>query len=555
MNGLMMDYPLTLAHLFDRASRFYAYREVVSKLPEGTHRYTYGEFHGRTRRLMGALSELGIGPGDRVATFAFNSYRHLELYFAIPCSGAVLHTLNIRLFPEQLTFVVNHAEDQLIFVDRALVPLLEKLAPTFRSVKGYVVMGGVPEDTTLEPVYDYEELVENGREEDPVTTGERSAAALCYTSGTTGDPKGVLYDHRSLVLHSFALCFADTGAVSEGDTVFVVVPQFHANAWGLPFAAVMTGAKQVFPGPFMQSEHLADLMESERVTLAAGVPTLWIALYHHLQERERDLSCLTRMLVGGAAMPRSLIEAFEEEFGIPVLHAWGMTETAPLGSIARLKSNASDLPRDERFRLRAKQGMPPPGIDMRIVDDQGVEQPWNGEAVGEVQVRGPWVAGAYYEVPVSSTSFTEDGWFRTGDVASMDRHGFMQITDRTKDLIKSGGEWISSVELENVIMSHPGVRECAVIAIPHEKWSERPLAAAVAVEGEEELPLEALNQFLEGKVARWWLPEAVAWLDELPKTSVGKFDKKALRRMVAEGAIPLPSAVGPSGAGEAAPTS
>lgn len=542
MNGLMMGYPLTLTHILDRAPRYYPYREVVSRLDDGVHRYTYGDFHRRVRKLMGALAELGVEPGDRVGTFGFNSYRHLELYFGVPCAGAVLHTLNIRLFPDQLTYVVNHAEDRFIFVDRALVPHLETLAPTFDTVQGYVVMGGVPEGTTLDPVYDFEALLDAADEADPADLDERQAAALCYTSGTTGEPKGVLYDHRSLVLHSFGLCLTDSLAVSERDTALIVVPQFHANAWGTPFASVMTGCKQVFPGPFMQPEHLADLMESEKVTLAAGVPTLWIGLYHHLKERPRDLPYLDRMVVGGAAMPRSLIEAYERDFGIRVIHAWGMTETAPLGTVSRLKTNQEQLAEDERYEIQAKQGMPPPGVDMRIVDDEGRVLPWDGTSMGEVQVRGPWVAASYYRVP-ESPSFTDDGWFRTGDVATMDAHGFMQITDRTKDLIKSGGEWISSVELENAIMAHPSVKECAVIAVPHDKWLERPLAAAVAAD--DEISLGDLHAFLEDRVARWWLPDALAWLPELPKTSVGKFDKKSLRRMVADGGITVPPAADP----------
>ena len=575
MNGLMMDYPLTLTHLLDRAPRFFGYREVVSKLPEGVHRYTYNDFHERVGRLMGALAELGVEPGDRVATFAFNSFRHLELYFAIPCGGAVLHTLNIRLFDDQLTYVVNHARDGVIFVDRALVPRLEALAHTFEPVRAYVVMGGVPEDTSLSPVYDYEELVESSPSVPAASLGERTAAALCYTSGTTGDPKGVLYDHRSLVLHSFASCASDSLGVSEGDSILVVVPQFHANAWGLPFTAVMAGAKQVYPGPFMQPEHLAAMIESERITIPAGVPTLWIGLFHYLKAHPHDTSSVTRMLVGGSAMPKSLIDAYDKELGIPVLHAWGMTEMTPLGTVAMLKSNAADLSEDERLTLRAKQGMPPAGVDMRIVDEDGEPLSWDGASVGEVQVRGPWVARAYFQgvtdgqavegeagnasraaspgatepdsagvslKPSEAGPFTPDGWFRTGDVATLDEHGFMQITDRTKDLIKSGGEWISSVELENAIMAHPAVKECAVIAVPSDRWLERPLAAAVPVDGEDGPSLDALRTFLEGKVAKWWMPDAVTWLEALPKTSVGKFDKKTLRRMVEEGDIQLPAA-------------
>lgn len=541
MDGLMMDYPLTLGQILERAPRYYGYQEVVSKLPEGLHRYTYADFYTRVRKLMGALRTLGVSKGDRVATFAFNSYRHLEIYFATPCSGGVLHTLNIRLFEDQLSYIVNHAEDQFIFVDRALVPQLERVAHTFETVRGYIVMGGVPDDTSLSPTYDYDALLDQAEETDTVDLDERSAAALCYTSGTTGEPKGVLFDHRSLVLHSYASCMADTLGISESDSILVVVPQFHANAWGLPFSAVMTGAKQVFPGPFMQPEHLAELIESEGVTVPAGVPSLWIALYHHLKEHPRDLSKVRVTLVGGSAMPKSLIKAFEQDFGVSVLHAWGMTEMSPLGTAARLSASMQELPDEDRYALQAKQGMPVAGVDMRVVDGEGHLLPWDGTSVGEVQVRGPWVAREYFKAVDPRASFTDDGWFATGDVASMDEHGFMQITDRTKDLIKSGGEWISSVELENAIMAHPSVKECAVIGIPDEKWSERPLAAAVAVEGEEEVTLEDLHRFLSDKVAKWWFPNGVAWLEALPKTSVGKFDKKVLRRMVVEGSISLPA--------------
>lgn len=535
MDGLMMHFPLTIQHVLERAATIHPRKEVVSKTSEGVHRYTYADMHGRVRRLIGALRSLGVEDGDRIATFAFNSYRHLELYFALPCMGAVLHTLNIRLFAEQLQYVVNHAEDKLVFVDAALAPLLEQQQAHFPTVRGYVIMGGDAKSTTLSPAYDYETLLSEADEvSDLPELDEEQAAALCYTSGTTGEPKGVFYSHRALFLHTLGANQASSLGLTERDTVLAVVPQFHANAWGLPYACALAGANQIHPGPFLQPEHLVSIIEDERVTVAAGVPTIWIGLYHYLKAHPRDVSTLRMTLVGGAAMPRGLIRAFEEELGIPVLHAWGMTETTPLGSICRLRGYMEDWPPERRYDVQAKQGVPAACVEMRIVGEDGQPLPWDGKAMGEVQVRGPWIVGQYYGVPRSPESFTDDGWFRTGDVATMDSAAYMQITDRTKDLIKSGGEWISSVELENVIMSHPGIRECAVIAIPDEKWQERPLAVAVpASDGGEGLTEADVLEFLNGKVADWWKPEKVEFAEELPKTSVGKFDKKALRERYA----------------------
>lgn len=535
MDGLMMDFPLTIQSILARAVRMYPGKRVVSKTPEGMHEYTYSDMHARVLKLGNVLRTLGVEDGDRVATFAFNGFRHLELYFAAPCIGAVLHTLNIRLFPDQLRFIVNHAEDKVVFVDAALVPLLEAQQDHLTSVRAYVIMGGGGIETTLSPAYDYEQLLaESAPDLELPMLREEQAAALCYTSGTTGDPKGVLFSHRSLFLHTLALNLADSLATRESDRVLIVVPQFHANAWGLNYACAFCGADQVFPGPFMQPESLASLIESERVTIAAGVPTLWIGLYHHLKAHEHDISSLRSTVVGGAAMPRALIEAYQEELGVEVLHAWGMTELAPLGTVSRLRGHMADWSTSQRLDVQAKQGMPVPGIEMRIVDDKGVEQPWDGKAIGEVQVRGPWVADGYFRVPRSEASFTADGWFRTGDVATIDADGYMEITDRTKDLIKSGGEWISSVELENVIMSHDEIRECAVIAVPHEKWQERPLAVAVPTEDAVgNLSAAEIIAYLDGKVAAWWMPEDVVFVEEIPKTSVGKFNKRALRERYA----------------------
>lgn len=533
MRGQMMNFPLTLKHILTHNQQLYGKKSVISRTAAGTHRYTYADFQKRVRKLANVLRDLGVGEGDRVATFAWNHYQHLELYFAVPCIGAVLHTINIRLFPTQMAYIFNHAEDKLVFIDPSLLPVLERIQDKLETVEQYVVLGSgeIPE-TSIAPTVAYEELMADASEDYELPDlDEDTAMGLCYTSGTTGNPKGVLYSHRAIFLHSLASAMANTLSLSEPDIVFPVVPMFHANAWGLPFTAVLIGADLVFPGPFMQPEHLAQLIQDEKVTVAAGVPTLWIGLYHLLQKEQYDISALRTMIVGGSAAPRSLIEGFEREFGVPITHAWGMTEMSPLGTIANLKSYMDDWDADARFAKRAKQGMPVAGVEMRIVDDEGNELPWDGKQMGEVQVRGPWVAGSYYNDPQANQgAFTTDGWFRTGDVATMDEEGYMEITDRTKDLIKSGGEWISSVALENEIMAHPKVMEAAVIAAYHEKWQERPLAVVVPAEGHEtDISKDEILEFLEGKVASWWMPDDVTFVDEIPKTSVGKFDKKVLR--------------------------
>lgn len=544
MEGLMMDYQLTLTPILERAQQMYPTKEIVSKMPElkgALHRYTYADLYSRVSRLANVLKKLGVEPGDRVGTFAFNHYRHLELYYAVPCSGSVLHTLNIRLFPNQLVYVINHAADKVIFVDAAVLPFMERIKDQLKTVECFVIMGGGPEpETALSPAYDYETLMAEASEEyDFPELEENTAAAMCYTSGTTGEPKGAVYSHRALFLHSMAEAMSNTVGAVESDTFLIVVPQFHANAWGMPYTCAMVGAKQVFPGPFMQPHHLAQLIQDEEVTMAAGVPTLWIGLYHHLKEKSYDLSHLRYLIVGGAAMPRGYFEAFEKEFGVPVLHAWGMTETTPLGTASVLKSYMADWPEEKRFEIRAKQGMPVMGIELRITDEMGNILPWDGKAMGEVQVRGPWVIKQYYKTPVSPESFTADGWLRTGDVATVDPEGYMFITDRTKDLIKSGGEWISSVELENTIMAHPKVMECAVIAAQHPKWQERPLAIVVpTADAKDDITKEEIIEFLRGKVAKWWLPDDIVFTDELPKTSVGKFNKRALREQFAEYQLP-----------------
>jgi fatty-acyl-CoA synthase len=531
MKGLMMDYPLTLSHFFERARRVFPKKRLGTRLPDGTlFRYTYAEFSDRVRQLAGALGALGIGRGERVGTFAWNSHRHLELYWAAPLSGAVLHTVNIRLSPQDLVYIINHAGDSILFVDRSLWALIEPIRGQLRTVRGFVVMPDTEEpqpDGTLE----YETLLAAA-----VPVGdwpildEGDAAGMCYTSGTTGHPKGVVYSHRAIFLHSMAAAMTDTLGISERDVILHVVPMFHANAWCVPFAGVMTGATQFFAGPSPQPRDIARLIQDERVTVVGAVPTVWIAV-RELVDRERfDLSSIRIIPVGGSAAPRSLIELYEKRFGASICHAWGMTEMTPLGTVSRLKSYMEAWPEEERFAVRAKQGYAVAGVDLRAIDDAGREVPWDGRTVGELQVRGPWVARAYHDHPEGAQSFTEDGWFRTGDVVAIDPEGYIQISDRTKDLVKSGGEWISSVDLENMIMAHPHVLEAAVIAVPHPTWVERPLACVVARPGAAEaLTATDVIEYLRPQVARWQLPDGVVFLDVIPKTSVGKFDKKLLR--------------------------
>jgi fatty-acyl-CoA synthase len=539
MRGLMMDRPLLLTHFLERADKLYPRREIVSRVGQDLHRTNYGEVCRRVRRLASALGRLGLDPGDRVATFAWNHYRHLELYFAVPASQRVLHTLNIRLFPEQAIFIANHAEDRVIFVDDVLVPVLEKLAPELRHVKAYVVMGdGATPKTSLAPLLRYEELVASGDEGYEFSTfDENEAAAMCYTSGTTGNPKGVLYSHRALFLQSMAHAMADVSALSERDAVLAIVPMFHANAWCMPFACTMAGAKQVFPGPFLQPGDLAEILEKEQITLAGAVPTIWTGVLDHLDRESRDISSLRRVLCGGSAVPLGLIERFDRR-GIRLMQGWGMTETSPLVSVGRVKVGLEGLGREERLRLLAKQGLTTPCTELRIVDDSGRPCPWDGKAAGEIEVRGQWVVGEYYNDARSPHSFHE-GWFKTGDIATVDPEGYIQIQDRAKDVIKSGGEWVSSVELENAIMGHPKVLEAAVIGIHHPKWEERPLACVVLREEfRGKVGKEEILAHLRPLFAKWWLPDDVVFIDAIPKTSVGKFSKKELRERFKDYTLP-----------------
>ncbi|BAM01495.1 MULTISPECIES: long-chain fatty acid--CoA ligase [Caldilinea] len=540
MNGLMMNWQLTIDKILEHGNRLYAHKRITTVQPDGSlFRYTYADLYRRSRRLAKALVKLGVEPGDRIGTFAWNNYQHLELYYAVPGAGAVCHTLNIRLFPDQLAYIVNHAEDKIVFVDGTLLPLYQKVAPLTPGVQMYVLFNAPREAKDALPnVFFYEDLIEASDEDFAWrSTDENMAMGMCYTSGTTGEPKGALYSHRSMFLHTMGENAANALGVRESDVVLPVVPQFHAMAWGLPYACIASGAEIILPGPHLRPQALADLIANERVTIAAGVPTIWNGLYHELKQNPRDISCIRALVVGGSAMPRSLIKAYESELGVNVLHAWGMTEMSPLGTVSIPLKAHQALDDEARWDIKARQGYPILGVEMRIVDEVGRELPWDGKTMGELQVRGPWIIRQYFKREPTPDSFTADGWFRTGDVATITSEGYMTITDRTKDLVKSGGEWISTVELENALIDHPKVLEAAVIAIPDEKWSERPLACVVRTKEGWDLTAEELQAYLATRVARFWVPERIVFIDEVPKTSVGKFDKKELRRWFAEGRL------------------
>jgi fatty-acyl-CoA synthase len=529
MQGLMQDAPLALPTIFRRAERLFPDSQIVTATPAGRERRSYRDWAARTRRLGGALGELGVSADGRVGTFAWNTGRHLELYYGIPCTGRVLHTLNIRLFAEQLTYIVNHAEDEAIFVDRSLLGLLWPLIDTMPVVRHVVVMddGAATEIPDDPRVLDYETLIRDAPAAEFDVTDENQAAAMAYTSGTTGNPKGVVYSHRSTVLHAMSVMTTDAMAIAQADVILPIVPLFHANAWGIAHGAVFAGADLVMPGPDLSPPAIVDLLEQEQVTMTAGVPTIWMGVLPLLDGR--DLSSLKRILCGGSAVPKSLSEGFRAKIGLPITQAWGMTETSPVASVGIVKRQLTGLPDDELADLRATQGLPAPGVDVRIVEPGSTDElPWDGKTTGELQCRGPWIAKDYYNDPRSRDSFTADGWLRTGDVAAISPEGYIRLVDRTKDLVKSGGEWISSVELENELMAHPAVAEAAVIGVPHEKWQERPLACVVVKPGAS-VTSDELIEFLRPRVAKWWLPDAVEFIDEVPKTSVGKFSKKDLR--------------------------
>jgi len=541
MLGTMQDGQLSIANLLRHGSRVHANAEVVTWTGEGSRRTTFAGIAREAARLAHALRGLGVTGDQRVGTFMWNNNEHLVAYLAVPAMGAVLHTLNIRLFPEQLTYVANHAEDHVVLVDATLVPLLAKVLPTFDTVKHVVVVNGdagaltAPEGVT---VHSYADLLDGQPDEfDWPSVDENSAAAMCYTSGTTGDPKGVVYTHRSIWLHSMQVCMTDSMALAQSDRALVIVPQFHAMSWGLPYAALMVGASLIMPDRFLQPEPLAAMIAAEKPTMAGAVPTIWQGLLALLKQQPQDLAPLSRAVVGGSACPPSLMAAFDE-LGVTIIHAWGMTETSPLGSVSRPPAG---LPADQEWEYRILQGRFPASVRPRLIDDDGNELPWDNESVGELEVAGPWVAASYYRVEPGqegSEKFSPDGWLRTGDVGAITPDGFLRLTDRSKDIIKSGGEWISSVDLENEVMAHPAVAEAAVIGVPDEKWSERPLVAVVLAEGKSATPDE-LRTFLADRVAKWQLPENWTFVDEVPKTSVGKFDKKRLRAAAADGKLDI----------------
>ncbi len=544
MFGLIQDRPLLISSLIEHADRHHGATEIVSRSGAGPlYRYTIRDAHARARKLANALQRLGIGEGDRVATLAWNSHRHLEFYYAVSGMGAVCHTINPRLFHDQIVFIVNHAEDKAVFFDLVCREVVEKLKPHCRGVKHWVALAdraamapvkseiGAPEGALC-----YEDLIASESDEFawPVFD-ERLASSLCYTSGTTGDPKGALYQHRSTVLHSYGTALPDCLNLSARDVICPVVPMFHVNAWGLPYSAMLVGAKLALPGPALDGQSLYELFEAERVTMSAGVPTVWFGLLQYMDERKLRFSSLRRLVIGGSACPPAMIDRFEDDYGIEVVHAWGMTEMSPIGTFAQPKEKHRGAATAALRAIKAKQGRVIPGVDLKIVDGAGQDLPWDGKTAGDLMVRGWWVASAYFKQPPGSA--LRDGWFATGDVATIDADGYMQITDRSKDVIKSGGEWISSIELENIAVGHPAIAEAAVVGVPHPKWGERPLLIAQVKPGAR-VGRDELLAFYRGKTAPWWIPNDVVFVDALPHTATGKLLKTELRRRYADYRLP-----------------
>jgi 3-(methylthio)propionyl---CoA ligase len=531
MQGLMMDMPLLISDLIRHADRHHGSTEIVSRPVEGgMHRYSYRDAHARARRLANALKRLGVGMHERVATLAWNGYRHFEIYYAVAGSGAVIHTINPRLFPDQIAYIANHAEDKVVFFDLTFAPLVEKLAPQMKSVRHFVAMtdrAHMPKERIPDLLL-YEDLIEGEKPEfDWPSFDERTAACLCYTSGTTGNPKGALYSHRSTILHAYAAALPDSFGLQARDVVLPVVPMFHVNAWGLPYSAALTGAKLVFPGAQLDGKSIYELFEAEGVTLSAGVPTVWLGVLNYMKEHKLRFSTLNRTLIGGSACPPAMLRTLQKEYGVEVRHGWGMTEMSPLGTVCRLKAKHARLDDEAKFAVQDKQGFAIYGVDMRIVNENGEELPRDGKAFGDLQVRGPWVIREYFKGEGGDP--LRGGWFPTGDVATLDADGYMQITDRSKDVIKSGGEWISSIDLENIAIAHPAIAEAAVIGVQHAKWDERPIVVAVKRPGKD-VSREELLKFYEGKIAKWWMPDDVVFVNELPHTATGKLSKLTLRQ-------------------------
>jgi fatty-acyl-CoA synthase len=538
--GQMMSQPLLISSIIRHADRYFGNNEIVSRRVEGDiHRYTYRDCHRRARQLANALGSLGVKMGDRVATLAWNGYRHLEAYYAVSGSGAVLHTMNPRLHADQIAYIANHAEDQYLLFELTFLPLIEAVAPQCKTVKGFILMcdrDRMPAQSTIPNLMCYEDLVEAASADyEWPEFDENSASSLCYTSGTTGNPKGALYSHRSTLLHSYASTMPDALNVSSRDTVLPVVPMFHVNAWGLPYSVPLTGAKLVFPGPALDGKSLYELFETEQVTFSAGVPTVWLGLLNHVGQNNLSFSSFKRTVIGGSACPPAMMKTLRHKYGIEVVHAWGMTEMSPLGTAGTLQAHHLALPEEAQQALLEKQGHAIFGVDMKIVDDAGAELPWDGKTYGNLLVKGPWVIDSYFKGEGGEA--LEDGWFPTGDVATIDADGYMQITDRSKDVIKSGGEWIGSIDLENIAMAHPAVLQAACIGVFHPKWDERPLLVVVPRPGMQ-VSREELIAFFDGKIAKWWTPDDVVFIDALPIGATGKVLKNRIRETFKDHVLP-----------------
>ena len=543
MQGLMQDQPLLISSLIEFANRFHGDAEIVSRRVEGDiHRYTYRDLTARARQLANALDGMKLAHGDRVASLAWNGYRHMEMYFGVSGSGRVLHTINPRLHPEQIAWIVNHAEDQVLCFDMTFLPIIQAVHSKCPTVRQWVALcdaDKLPADSGIPGLVSYEAWIGNqSKHYRWPQLDENTASSMCYTSGTTGNPKAALYSHRSSVLHAYGAALPDVMSLSARDAVLPVVPMFHVNAWGLPYSAALTGAKMVFPGPALDGKSLYELIEAEGVTFAAGVPTVWQMLLTHMQQGNLTFSKLNRTVIGGSACPPAMIDKFEDTYNVRVLHAWGMTEMSPLGTLGTLKNKHLALPKEQQRKILQKQGRPIFGVDMRIVDHEGKDQPWDGKTYGDLLVRGPWILDTYYKGASPLVKDEEGrGWFPTGDVATIDEDGYMQITDRTKDVIKSGGEWISSIDIENIAMGHPAVAMAACIGMPHPKWDERPIVAVAKKPGAE-VTREEILAFFDGKTAKWQIPDDVVFVDAIPLGATGKMLKTKLREQLADYKLP-----------------